>query len=649
MNKWINIIAVVLGLAQMVFGQENVQNPQSNVQNPHGKIKWECVDCHTTESWTEMKDPMVFRHEATGFALVGAHKITQCMSCHESPKFAEVGAACADCHTDVHQGEFGINCQSCHTAQTWENRIDVRQLHAARGFPLSGGHAVADCQSCHISEQRNEFAGTASACFSCHIAEFNETVDPDHQQAGFSLNCENCHQPAAIAWNQNVRFDHSIFELRGAHKTTECAACHTEQFTGTPRECFACHEADFQTAQLPDHISLGFPTECAECHNETRWQGAAFDHISASGFPLNGAHSTIFCAECHVDNQMTGLPRDCFGCHNDDYQETTDPNHVLGNFPQDCLVCHNELTFVPADFDHNLTQFPLTGAHATLQCESCHETGDFTALPTECYSCHQPDFEGTTDPGHVQNNFSFDCTLCHSTSAWEPATFDHNATDFPLTGAHIGLDCLSCHSSGYAGTPTACVSCHEDDFQATTDPNHIAAAFPLECEVCHSTVAWEPAIFDHDNTDFPLTGAHTGVDCNSCHASGYTGTPTACVSCHQSDFDNTTDPNHIAANFPVQCEVCHSTTAWEPANWNHDQLYFPIYSGEHRNEWDTCADCHLDQTNFATFECIFCHEHRQSEMDDEHNDVNNYVYESTACYNCHPDGRELMQLDRMRN
>ncbi|MCB0288535.1 MAG: hypothetical protein KDE57_17915, partial [Calditrichaeota bacterium] len=69
MNKWINIIAVVLGLAQMVFGQENVQNPQSNVQNPHGKIKWECVDCHTTESWTEMKDPMVFRHEATGFAL----------------------------------------------------------------------------------------------------------------------------------------------------------------------------------------------------------------------------------------------------------------------------------------------------------------------------------------------------------------------------------------------------------------------------------------------------------------------------------------------------------------------------------------------------------------------------------------------------
>jgi hypothetical protein len=121
------------------------------------------------------------------------------------------------------------------------------------------------------------------------------------------------------------------------------------------------------------------------------------------------------------------------------------------------------------------------------------------------------------------------------------------------------------------------------------------------------------------------------------------------VSCHESDYQNTTDPNHAAANFPLTCEVCHSTTAWEPANWNHDQLYFPIYSGKHRNEWNTCADCHVDQTNFAVFECIFCHEHRQSKMDDEHDGVSGYVYQSTACYNCHPNGEDLMKLDRIRD
>jgi hypothetical protein len=26
-------------------------------------------------------------------------------------------------------------------------------------------------------------------------------------------------------------------------------------------------------------------------------------------------------------------------------------------------------------------------------------------------------------------------------------------------------------------------------------------------------------------------------------------------------------------------------------------------------------------------------------MDDEHNDVNGYIYESNACYECHPDGQ----------
>jgi hypothetical protein len=28
-------------------------------------------------------------------------------------------------------------------------------------------------------------------------------------------------------------------------------------------------------------------------------------------------------------------------------------------------------------------------------------------------------------------------------------------------------------------------------------------------------------------------------------------------------------------------------------------------------------------------------------MDDEHDDVNGYVYSSPACYSCHPDGRDL--------
>ncbi len=40
------------------------------------------------------------------------------------------------------------------------------------------------------------------------------------------------------------------------------------------------------------------------------------------------------------------------------------------------------------------------------------------------------------------------------------------------------------------------------------------------------------------------------------------------------------------------------------------------------------------------FSCINCHEHRKSKMDDEHKNVPGYLYESTKCYQCHPNGSD---------
>ena len=51
-------------------------------------------------------------------------------------------------------------------------------------------------------------------------------------------------------------------------------------------------------------------------------------------------------------------------------------------------------------------------------------------------------------------------------------------------------------------------------------------------------------------------------------------------------------------------------------------------------------ECHLRPDNFAFFSCIDCHEHRKSEMDNKHDEVPGYVWESEACLSCHPDGRE---------
>ncbi|RMG63668.1 MAG: hypothetical protein D6715_10875, partial [Calditrichaeota bacterium] len=146
--------------------------------------------------------------------------------------------------------------------------------------------------------------------------------------------------------------------------------------------------------------------------------------------------------------------------------------------------------------------------------------------------------------------------------------------------------------------------------------------------------------FDHSQTQFPLTGAHVSLNCVACHASGYTNTPTDCYSCHQANYNSTTNPNHQAAGFPTDCQNCHNTSNWNQTTWDHDNQYFPIYSGKHKGKWSVCADCHVDGNNFAVFECIFCHEHRKSKMDQKHQGVSGYVYLSTACYSCHPDGND---------
>src|SRR5258705_11161490 len=78
------------------------------------------------------------------------------------------------------------------------------------------------------------------------------------------------------------------------------------------------------------------------------------------------------------------------------------------------------------------------------------------------------------------------------------------------------------------------------------------------CQQCHNTAAWTGATFDHSTTGFPLTGAHTALQCVQCHVNNnysLTSANTTCVSCHLKDFQGTTNPNHVPARFPQTCQI----------------------------------------------------------------------------------------------
>ncbi|MBV5342288.1 hypothetical protein JZU68_01270, partial [bacterium] len=213
-------------------------------------------------------------------------------------------------------------------------------------------------------------------------------------------------------------------------------------------------------------------------------------------------------------------------------------NHTEAKFPTDCSVCHIERSWLNSTFDHNTTSFPLKNAHFGVDCSKCHEKG-YTNTSSECYSCHKADYDATKEPNHVPAKFSTECTTCHNETAWKPSTFNHNVnTSFPIRGGHIGVDCIQCHTNGYVNTPSTCVSCHQKDYNATTNPNHVTAKFSTECTTCHNETAWKPSTFNHNvNTSFPLKGGHIGVDCIQCHTNGYVNTPSTCVSCHQKDYN----------------------------------------------------------------------------------------------------------------
>jgi hypothetical protein len=461
-------------------------------------------------------------------------------------------------------GEQNIPCQNCHTSVGWKPIRAVPEFdHNQTKYPLRGLHQGVACSQCHA---KPVFSNTGSNCADCH-------ADIHRRQMG--ANCEQCH--TVKGWNvvsQRVRQHENRFPLIGGHAGLDCSDCHKSaavgQFQGLSTQCYSCHQSTFQQTTAPNHVTSGLPTQCEECHNINNWLGGKFDHLKNTGFALTGMHATLECTACHVGGKYKGTPATCVGCHLTDFQKASNPNHIQLGLPQTCQFCHTTAAWSPASFNHDAVGFPLTGGHAKLQCDQCHTNGNFNLSTTACVSCHLKDYTNTNNPSHVSAGFPQQCQVCHSTSAWTPATFNHNSTTFPLTGAHTSVACANCHKNN-----------NYTDYTGTNNPNHVTVGFPQQCEICHSTTNWTSASFNHARTGWPLTGAHTSLQCSQCHGtSTYNLTNTACVACHLTDFQKTNNPNHIAGNFPQQCDVCHSTSAWSPASFNHNNTSFPL-TGAH--------------------------------------------------------------------
>jgi hypothetical protein len=341
------------------------------------------------------------------------------------------------------------------------------------------------------------------------------------------------------------------------------------------------------------------------------------------------------------------LERACGQCHSQLVGDHVD----LGFSPVSCWLCHNPAGETHTQFQNNhmiaAGGFELLGVHVGIRCSSCHvRAGNGVRFSPsdfyDCVACHQSDY----DAEHGGSSFPTTCTSCHTPTTWSGATIDHGAVSggFDLLGVHANLACTSCHVPGSyvplfsPADESDCIACHQSDY----DAQHAGSGYPTTCLSCHDGTVWTGATFDHSvaSGGYDLLGPHTTLICTDCH-DATTGQPlfspvdeSDCIACHQSDYDR----QHVGSGYPTTCLSCHDGTVWTGASFNHDADFFPILSGKHDGEWQSCTTCHTQSANFAEFTCFNCHKHNQNDMDDKHSGMTGYAYDSATCLGCHPDG-----------
>jgi cytochrome c3-like protein len=427
---------------------ENTKVELADPSSLHGILRrnqttLNCLLCHREHRGpnaplTELS-AATFPHELLGFSLK-AHQSRAdgssfaCKDCHAASSYRPFDEnVCAKCHRQMdatfmqaHTIGFGTACTNCHDGvETLGKNFD----HSKTTFALTGKHKQIICTACH-TDVRNfaDFKATSQDCFACHAKD-------DNHQGRFGTDCGSCHTP--VGWKP-AKFDHNLaaFKLIGKHTEVACEECHkNDVYKGTPMDCAACHLKD-------DAHNGQFGTDCGTCHTPVGWDQVNVDH-SRFAFKLTGKHITVKCEGCHVNGVFKGTPTLCGTCHK------KDDNHNE-RFGMNCGACHSTDAWKPATFDHKLSRFPLTGAHANLACERCHQNGVFQGLPLNCAGCHG-------DPGYHAGLFGSNCTECHNTSAWLPAQFNR-AHNFDIFHEGSNGACRNCHPFTLATYD--CSSCH---------------------------------------------------------------------------------------------------------------------------------------------------------------------------------------------
>ncbi len=146
----------------------------------------------------------------TGYPLLGVHATQACARCHTTMPYKTAPTTCGVCHQADYQKSvnpphvasgFPTTCDTCHKFSDAAWKGAGFNHSTATTFPLAGVHTTQACTACH---KNNIYKGTPRDCYSCHVADYQKSVNPPHLAGGFATTCDQCHLFSAPAWVPSI-------------------------------------------------------------------------------------------------------------------------------------------------------------------------------------------------------------------------------------------------------------------------------------------------------------------------------------------------------------------------------------------------------------------------------------------------------------
>jgi pSer/pThr/pTyr-binding forkhead associated (FHA) protein len=318
-----------------------------------------------------------------------------CRACHE-PWRGVTDQRCIACHARAPHAETEAvtpPCISCHPEH--------------RDAPRLAMMDDAKCAGCHTDLQAHVKAGVRVRDAIAHIATFGDR----HPELTFPRDTDT------LRFNHKLHLNpKGIFNAQGRREVLQCVECHKL----------------VPTRDAVDPKPLKFATDCQRCHKLTfdiRYPDAEVPHGGDPGI-VYGFIATYSSGSANFAGKSAEEIRRILTARRAettaDERSVVNAEHVIKT---KCTLCHDihpigsRLAVTPPVLlTHWLTGVPFThgGKHATLQCESCHEsvrrstnTQDvLMPVRQSCVACH----------GGTAASTCVSCHRYHERSKGLPAT-----------------------------------------------------------------------------------------------------------------------------------------------------------------------------------------------------------------------------------